>query len=87
MTGAVSTAESRTSHGLANSASLESSEYLAAIALQDANGNYNQALEIARLAVKLLSRWKLLAIIDTGDAKAAVSPTQRLTEVTDTNAP
>lgn len=48
----------------------DSPEHLAAVALQEATGNYGQAMERMRLALKVLSRWKLLDVID-GDSASA----------------
>jgi hypothetical protein len=56
---------------LPNNVPRDSPEYIAALALHEAGGDYQQALERARLAVKILSRWKLKGIIDTGHTVAA----------------
>jgi hypothetical protein len=63
---------------LPNNVPRDSPEYIAVLALQEAGGNCQRALERARLAVKILSRWKLQGIIDTGSTVAAISPITRL---------
>ena len=63
-----------------NNVPRESPEYIAALALQEAGGDYQQALESVRLAVKILSRWKLRSIIYSGSKGATLSPITRLTE-------
>lgn len=62
-----------------NNVSKESPEYIAALALQEAGGDYQQALESVRLAVKILSRWKLQSIIYSESKGAALSSITRLT--------
>jgi hypothetical protein len=62
-----------------NKASQDTPEHLAALALKCAGGDHKHALEKARLAVKILARWNLLAIIDSGSREARVLPTIRLT--------
>lgn len=64
---------------MTNNVPRESSEFIAALALQEAGGDYQQALDRARLAVKILSRWKLQRIIYDGSLDAALSPITRLT--------
>jgi hypothetical protein len=59
--------------------SRDSPEYLAALALQGAGGNYQRALDNARLALKVLARWKLQNVIDDGCAFVRPSPITRLT--------
>ncbi|RYF15675.1 MAG: hypothetical protein EOO77_13130 [Oxalobacteraceae bacterium] len=59
--------------------SRESPEYFAALALQQAKGNYQQALENTRLTLKVLARWKIHNIIGDGNMITQASPLTRLT--------
>lgn len=54
-----------------NNVPRDSAEYIAAIALREAGGNYQQASDTIKLAAKLLARWKLLDIIDRESTNSA----------------
>ena len=58
----------------------DSADYLATVALKNAGGDYNKAILTARLATKVLARWKLQSLISEDVAASTDLPLSRLSK-------